>query len=775
MKKLLSILLLLLPVFAWAAYPIIGTPKPQFFDTNGDPLASGTLQVLNPADDTNKTYYPTADDADALTNGASGDITLDSRGETPNGFFGPNGVGYKLVLKDSLGVTIWTQDDIRVPGGQTVVSVLDHGAVCDGTTDDTTAFNSALADDRHVYIPPGTCLVGNIDESDLDNVRITGAGAGITTVKLKDSEDDGVFHFHTTPSNLIIEHFTIDGNAANQTARDGVQGEEGIWIQGAQGAQGSDITIQHMEIFNTSGGAIRVTDSSDIVIDNISGYGAGSRPIYVHASVSGTPGTDDIYRVRITNNEYDWTTQTAVFDLPILWVGGEATTGASEVKGRDIVVSNNIFTQKIVTASDSPGSVGCIVGQQREEYTITGNTCRNGGNGISHGNNSNYGIIANNIVEVDATSDFSNGAATNYGIEIGRFSTKTAVWGNVIRGNGVLAKGIQAQRGTSDINISNNTVFDIEDTGIEINNAGCEYTISGASIANPSVITTSTASNYPSGQLIYIADIGASESDVSDGFYLTGSTVTSTTFTLLNLDGTNFNNTVESTPSGTVECQVEHVSITGNVIDGDTEEGMVIDDSHHWSVTGNTIDSKGAGTSAIKLTGTTNDGSITGNTIDDIQTDFVHMTQARVGAADAHVIDNIVIVGNSLNALSADTSYLKDSLDAGASFGTGLVYANNSQGTYVQALTGAGAIVPSSSQVELTPSSDPIAYTLADGAEGARVVLINLSASNDAEITPANYSNGTKVDLPAQNDVAVLEFFNGSWYTMYLDGTATEI
>lgn len=97
------------------SFPIIGLPKPQFFDSSGSPLSSGTLSVLDPADDTNKAYYPTADDADALTNASSGDITLDSRGETPNALFGIDGEDYKLVLKDSLGTTIWTVDDIRVP------------------------------------------------------------------------------------------------------------------------------------------------------------------------------------------------------------------------------------------------------------------------------------------------------------------------------------------------------------------------------------------------------------------------------------------------------------------------------------------------------------------------------------------------------------------------------------------------------------------------------------------------------------------------------------
>ena len=81
------------------AFPILGTPRPQFFDSSGSPLAAGTLSVLEPADDTNKASYPTYDDAEAATNPNDNPITLDSRGECA--LWGLDGEDYKLVLKDS--------------------------------------------------------------------------------------------------------------------------------------------------------------------------------------------------------------------------------------------------------------------------------------------------------------------------------------------------------------------------------------------------------------------------------------------------------------------------------------------------------------------------------------------------------------------------------------------------------------------------------------------------------------------------------------------------
>ena len=70
------------------AFPLLGNPKQGFFDSSGSPLTSGTLAVLDPANDTNKASYPTAVDADAATNANVNPIVLDSRGEPPTGLFG---------------------------------------------------------------------------------------------------------------------------------------------------------------------------------------------------------------------------------------------------------------------------------------------------------------------------------------------------------------------------------------------------------------------------------------------------------------------------------------------------------------------------------------------------------------------------------------------------------------------------------------------------------------------------------------------------------------
>lgn len=95
------------------AYPL-PNPQNQFFDSSGSPLSSGTIEFRNPSTDVLIDTYPTADDADAQTNANSNPLTLNSRGEAATGIYLREGVDYKIILKDSAGSTIWTQDDVSI-------------------------------------------------------------------------------------------------------------------------------------------------------------------------------------------------------------------------------------------------------------------------------------------------------------------------------------------------------------------------------------------------------------------------------------------------------------------------------------------------------------------------------------------------------------------------------------------------------------------------------------------------------------------------------------
>ena len=96
------------------------TPKLQFFDLNGAPLAGGLLYTYEAGSTTPLATYTDSTGLIANTN----PIVLDSRGEA-NVWLGA--AIYKFALYTSVGVLIWTVDNIN---GSTFSS----NATGDGTT-----------------------------------------------------------------------------------------------------------------------------------------------------------------------------------------------------------------------------------------------------------------------------------------------------------------------------------------------------------------------------------------------------------------------------------------------------------------------------------------------------------------------------------------------------------------------------------------------------------------------------------------------------------------
>lgn len=139
------------------AFPVLGSPKPQFFDSSGSPLSSGTIEFRDPATDSLIDTYPTADDADAATNANDNPLTLNSRGEPGSGLFGPEDEVYKITLKDSAGSTIWTADKVRLLSANVALLDTINAFTASQFIDTTDAFlgfgdTSATADQGRFFI-----------------------------------------------------------------------------------------------------------------------------------------------------------------------------------------------------------------------------------------------------------------------------------------------------------------------------------------------------------------------------------------------------------------------------------------------------------------------------------------------------------------------------------------------------------------------------------------------------------------------------------------------
>ena len=194
-------------------------PKLQFFTEGGIPLAGGKLYSYAAGTTTPLPTYTTEGGAQNNPN----PVILDSRGEASVWL---GSASYKLKLTDSTDVEVWTVDNITTqdainaltafesslanstsgtqgsslvgyvpangPPGRTVqaklrdvVSVKDFGAVGDGSTDDTTAFQNAIAycqsstpyGGRALYIPGGRYKITSSLTISKEFITIFGDGA----------------------------------------------------------------------------------------------------------------------------------------------------------------------------------------------------------------------------------------------------------------------------------------------------------------------------------------------------------------------------------------------------------------------------------------------------------------------------------------------------------------------------------------------------------------------------------------------------------------------
>ena len=187
----------------------IGGAGWQFFDSNGDPLSGGKLYTYAAGTTTPLVSYTSSSGATPNAN----PIILDSAGRVANQIWLTSNAVYKFAMYSASDVLIWTKDNIggivasnalantnstatagaSLVGflqfgagavGRTVESKLseivtpyDFGAAGDGTTDDTTAVQSALSTTaKQVYFPAGLFRITSTVTSAVDDRTINGPG-----------------------------------------------------------------------------------------------------------------------------------------------------------------------------------------------------------------------------------------------------------------------------------------------------------------------------------------------------------------------------------------------------------------------------------------------------------------------------------------------------------------------------------------------------------------------------------------------------------------------
>lgn len=233
------------------------TPKLQFFDANGNPLAGGKLYTYAAGTTTPLATYTDSTGASSNTN----PVILDSRGEASVWL---GSASYKFKLDTSVNVTLWTIDNIDAISAaslyvsianlastasntlgdalvgfkqsnstgflinavartvntklQEILSVKDFGAVGDGVTDDTSAIINAVAGSagKALYFPAGAYVVGQPINVPTNSTLY--GDIGQTSLKIKSGTypaSDGDVFVITGVNNVQISGIDIDGNKGN--------------------------------------------------------------------------------------------------------------------------------------------------------------------------------------------------------------------------------------------------------------------------------------------------------------------------------------------------------------------------------------------------------------------------------------------------------------------------------------------------------------------------------------------------------------------------------
>lgn len=223
MKFLKLVLFLSACALALPAQTVVLMPlaHQQFFDSNGKPLAGGSISTYAAGTSTPLATYTDASGAVANPN----PIPLDASGAPQSGGIWLSPATYKIVAKSAAGVTQWTTDNVSdlALAGSSGVSVKSYGAKADGS-DDTAAIAAACtaAAGGLVNFPAGTYKItsGGITTC-APGTTLQGTGVTLDLTSLTTYAfgfNIGGSMLGPTAKPTTIQGFRLLGNAANTTA-----------------------------------------------------------------------------------------------------------------------------------------------------------------------------------------------------------------------------------------------------------------------------------------------------------------------------------------------------------------------------------------------------------------------------------------------------------------------------------------------------------------------------------------------------------------------------
>lgn len=521
---------------------------------------------------------------------------------------------------------------------QETVSVLDFGALGDGSTDDTEAFKNAIAASDRVYVPEGTYRLGTV----LISSSVTLYGSGY--LKLKDSYDQdnlawgtanlAMFDIQTSNAVIKFSGLTFDGNEVQQSPATPSLSIIRAWNKFTSTTGDLlSVIVDSCTFRNQTFSSITFNGGNDTsslnhlsvtncdFIDGRKGIGNddpasassdGFTPFYINAF--------DRVKISVINNKFIFRKAlAAIAEYAPAGIRWTFYDGSNSSEGASGIISNNYFyrvgrkDQKYDGTSTGNNGLGCCDFYARaREVIISNNTfhsCFN--SGVRGKTNVNKLVVSGNVFE--STPYSINIVPATYESQNGYIS----IIGNVIRnadqaGISVVGSASMAQTYVNGLVISNNVIEGVTNVdGILGNSAGIVVRYHDKAIISNNVIDNviNSSSGILAKNNISCSILGNMVTNVLNGKGIfveySGSKAIVNDNTLYNINGygitisnnssteiiTNNNHIKGTVDYGIISLSGNSIIYSGNFIDSISglSRGMYVHQSSIATISGNIV------------------------------------------------------------------------------------------------------------------------------------------------------------------------------------------
>jgi hypothetical protein len=339
----------------------------QFFDNSGRPLAGGSLSLYLAGTSTPSPAYADRNLTTPLTN----PIVLDSAGRAPMLWL--DQVAYKQILKDALGVTLWSADNITAALGQPLPG---DGVIANLNADkldgmDSTRFYRAMITSnavgtQHNFNPAPGIVLGQdtyIALTNLTALTVTGLPQGIAgqRIMLRATSSDVFLPHNNAGSTFKFINSATSGTTpistggwAEYTYHD-LGGGTGSWVMTGH-EPGQWIAAPYNAVYFSGSGSMTWAVSAGNMSTFRYRLQAKTLSIVVDiqgTTIGGTPSTD----LLLSNNLYGGFTGGPG---PTMYGGrvGRSTDGGGAVVESTFVLGSSAATIRIVKTSFAAWTAG---------------------------------------------------------------------------------------------------------------------------------------------------------------------------------------------------------------------------------------------------------------------------------------------------------------------------------------------------------------------------------------------------------------------------------